>query len=258
MTGRPPDFPDLDSFEWDSDADAVDEDHTTRSPTSGQTLKNVQAARPPAFTPGRVRERLQHRVDPVFMYLVLIALSVGLTPLAADSAIDRYTILWTLLAIAGVIGVASKGSVVPGRVAINDALWGGAMGILVGLPLLLVGTPLLVETSDRMFVGLPTGAVFQSVVFVMATTETIFFRGLLQEQRSLTITAVMASGWSVLLFFPTLDVIQFPMIALIVGTFVVMLNVLYSYVRQRNGLAAALLCQIVVSVLWLVVPRLFA
>ena len=43
---------------------------------------------------------------------------------------------------------------------------------------------------------------------------------------------------------------------MVVGTALVMMNVIYSYVRQRNGLAAAWVCQIVVNLVLLFLPFL--
>ena len=119
-----------------------------------------------------------------------------------------------------------------------------------------VGPGLLSDVSSRMFVAMPDGALFQTIVFVMATTETAFFRGIVQTSRSLLVTAVMASAWSILMFFPTMDVMGYPFIALIAGTFIVLLNILYSYVRERNGAAAAWVTQTLVSLAWLFLPRL--
>ena len=53
-----------------------------------------------------------------------------------------------------------------------------------------------------------------------------------------------------------LDVRRFPAVTLIIGTALVMMNLIYSYVRQRNGLAAAWLCQIVINLTLLFLPLL--
>jgi hypothetical protein len=48
-----------------------------------------------------------------------------------------------------------------------------------------------------------------------------------------------------------LDVGTYPVIGVIIGISLVMMNLIYAYVRQRNGLAAAWVCQIVVNVVLL-------
>ena len=51
-----------------------------------------------------------------------------------------------------------------------------------------------------------------------------------------------------------LEVTKFPAVAVIIGTALVMMNMIYAYVRQRNGLAAAWICQIVVNLILLFLP----
>ena len=48
-----------------------------------------------------MRRRAYADVDPLFIYVVLMALSLGLTPLATHNPLERYTILWTLLTLGG-------------------------------------------------------------------------------------------------------------------------------------------------------------
>ncbi len=255
MTGKPSnDLPDIDSFEWDDLAEQQEKE-SEGDPISvapGQAPPDVPR---PMAQPVLPRRRPRRReADPVFVYAVLMAFNVGLMPLAENHPIERYTILWTLLAAVGVAAALAGNRLSLDDVRGHDLLWGAGLGVLLGAPLLLIGASTLAQTSERIFVDLPDGAVFQSLVFVMATTETLFFRGILQLVQPWLVTALMASGWSLMLFFPAVAGYLYP--TLVIGTFIVMLSLLYSYVRRRNGLAAAWLCQIVVSVLWLFVPRL--
>ncbi len=277
---RPPaNPPDIDSFEWDDADERPDEREGIDAPSKGTRAPRAHPRQePPGSRPaprstsepsssrqlplfdGKVssRRRLSRRreTDPVFIYAVLMAFSVGLMPLTENNPIERYTILWTLLAGVGVTAFLLGDEPLFGEVKVNDLLWGSAFGVMLGAPLLLVGAGILALASDKIFFGLPDGAVFQSVVFVMSSAETLFFRGILQWAQPWLVTAVMAASWSILMFFPAVAGFLYP--ALVISTFMVMLSVLYSYVRQRNGLAAAWVCQIVVSVLWLFVPRLLA
>jgi hypothetical protein len=61
----------------------------------------------------------------------------------------------------------------------------------------------------------------------------------------------LSSLWSLFVFIPMLDVGTYPVIGVIIGISLVMMNLIYAYVRQRNGLAAAWVCQIVVNVVLL-------
>ncbi len=276
---REPSLPDFESFEWDAeepdDRDIFNTADTLAAPVppelmqptastgSSTAFAEIASATPaPADAPPPVamkragpRVRLWN-VEPVFLYLIMVALSVGLTPLAMSHPIGRYAILWTLLAGGVLASYLLDDGTLEVRLRPRDLLAGAGWGAVVGLPLLLVGAGLLAETSERIFVEMPDGAVFLTIVFVMATTESAFFRGLLQDRQPLLFTALLASAWSILMFFPTMDVIGYPLVALIAGTFLVMLNVLYGYVRQRNGATAAWVCQTLVSLAWLFVPRL--
>ncbi|MBN2470386.1 MAG: hypothetical protein JXN59_06660 [Anaerolineae bacterium] len=276
--------PDFDSFEWDA-LDQVDlfasaESLEQAAPEADkplveamETVAEQQAALysepvvpapvvPPQAEPvtpraaPRRRRGVRWKLDPLFAYLVLMGLSFGLTPLASGQPNGRYSILWALLAIVALAARLMDDDRIEFQVNPRQMLWGAGWGLVVGLPLLLVGPDLLADVSHRIFVAVPDGVVFQTIVFVMVTTETAFFRGLMQAGRPASVTAIAASLWSILLFFPTMDVIGYPSLAMIAGTFIVLLNILYSYVRQRNGVAAAWVVQTLVSLAWLFLPRL--
>jgi hypothetical protein len=68
--------------------------------------------------------------------------------------------------------------------------------------------------------------------------------------------ALLASVWSMLMFFPNLGLGETPAVGVVFGTALVLLNFLYSYVNFRYGLAASFFCQISAGTLLLLVPRL--
>ncbi|MCB9454256.1 MAG: hypothetical protein H6672_22710 [Anaerolineaceae bacterium] len=195
--------------------------------------------------------------DPVFGYLIAIALSVGLTPLIADNADLRYAVLWLVMAGFGVLSWLMGSSARIGQETPENLAWGVAFGLIIGVPLLMVGGGLLGETVGRLFPNMGQGSVLAFLVFVIPLAETLFFRGVLQETRAFWMVGLLSSLWSALVFFPLLDVGRFPAVAAVIGTSLVMMNMIYSYVRQRNGLAAAWVCQIVVNLVVLFLP-LFA
>jgi antibiotic biosynthesis monooxygenase (ABM) superfamily enzyme len=59
------------------------------------------------------------------------------------------------------------------------------------------------------------------------------------------------------LFGPHLDFIAFPFVALVICVVLAMMSMTYSYVRQRNGLAAAWAAQIVVNLVLMFLPFAF-
>jgi hypothetical protein len=198
-------------------------------------------------------------LDPVFGYIMALALSVGLTPLQANV---RYVALWAFLAAMGgmafVLGSGIRFKVTdPG-----DLLVGIGLGVFTGGALLLVGGDTLATVSERLFSGgdednvLLDTWIFQALVFVMPVAETLFFRGAMQRIHSMPSVAVLASIWSMLMFFPNLGLAETPVVGVVFGTAIVLLNFLYGYVHWRNGLAASFFCQITAGTLLLLVPRL--
>lgn len=202
--------------------------------------------------------------DPTFVYIIGLALVLGLAPLTPANTDWRYALAW------GLLGGFSVYTWLLGRMEriekenSQDLLWGIVFGIILGTPLLFVGGNPLQTTVQLMFrtniegqlLPLPPATALMLLVFVMPLAETLFFRGLMQAHRPFWMVGIAASIWSVLLLFPTLNIREFPFIAVILGIALIMMNMLYSYVRARNGLAAAWLCQIVVNLILLFIPRL--
>ncbi|MCU0476085.1 MAG: hypothetical protein MUC99_08255 [Anaerolineae bacterium] len=132
--------------------------------------------------------------------------------------------------------------------------WGVGFGLLIGVPLMLFGGGTLNGAVQRAFAGMSGGEMLAYVVFVMPIAETLFFRGILHGSRPFWMVGLMASAWSIVLYLPMLDVVNFPLVAVVICLVLVMLNVMYGYVRNRNGLAAAWVCQVVANVLVLFLP----
>jgi hypothetical protein len=200
-------------------------------------------------------------LDPVFGYIMVMALSVGLTPIQANV---RFVVLWTVMAAMGgmafLIGSGIRLKVTdPG-----DLLWGIGLGVFTGGALLLVGVDTLKTVSERLFsVGETDRAlvdtwVLQTTIFVMPVAESLFFRGAMQRVHPIPVVAMLASVWSILMFFPSLGLGKTPIVGVIFGTALVLLNFLYSYVNFRHGLAASFFCQISAGTMLLMVPRLIA
>lgn len=200
-------------------------------------------------------------LDPVFGYILAMALSVGLTPADANT---RYVVLWAFMAVMGgaafLLGSGIRLKVTdPG-----DLLWGIGFGLFTGGALLLVGADTLSTVAERLFSAGDSDSVlldtwiFQATVFVMPVSEALFFRGAMQRVHSIPVVAVLASVWSILMFFPRLGLAETPIVGIVFGTAIVLLNFLYSYVHWRHGLAASFFCQIVAGTLLLFVPRIVA
>jgi hypothetical protein len=197
-------------------------------------------------------------LDPVFGYILAMALSVGLTPLPAST---RYVLLWTFMAAMGGMAFLLGSGIRLNVTDPGDLLWGIGLGAFTGGALLLVGSDTLQTASERLFGAggdhaLTDSWVFQATVFVMPVAESLFFRGAMQRVHPIPVVAIMASIWSMLMFFPHLGLGDAPVVGVVFGAAVVLLNFLYSYVHWRHGLAASFFCQIFAGTLLLLVPRL--
>jgi len=197
--------------------------------------------------------------DPFFGFLIAIALSIGLTPLLPIHADLRYTLAWGALAGVSVLSWLLGNSERIDQETPENIAWGVILGALLGIPFLIfLREPILVPAAQQIFPLMPPGTLLAYLVFVMPISETLFFRGLLQNQLVFWIVGLLATLWNVVLFFPVMwnSVVDFPAVAIVIVVTLLMMNMIYVYVRERNGLAAAWICQIVVNLIMLFIPFL--
>lgn len=186
--------------------------------------------------------------DPVFGYLIGIALSIGLSPMIGSNPELRYTVAWGVLATFGVLAWLFGNTARIEEETPENVIWGVIFGLIVALPLVAFGSNTLLTTVDSLFGMMSSGDLLAYLVFVVPLSETLFFRGVLQENRQFWMIALMSSLWSSILFLPLLDLQNYPIVAVVMCIILIMVNMIYGYVRDRNGLAAAWICQIVVNV----------
>jgi hypothetical protein len=203
--------------------------------------------------------------DPTFALLILFALNIGLSPIVPANSDLRLTALWALMGgFAASVWLFGRNPARIEPVSPDRLAWGSVFGLIVALPLLLVGGETLVTTARLFFrteIGgvlqtLPQGVVLTYLFLVMPLAETLFFRGAMQVGRPVLVVGGAASAWSVFLLFPMLDLGRVPAIALLMAVSLVLVNMTYSYVRARSGLASAWVCQVVVNALLFYLPYL--
>ena len=197
--------------------------------------------------------------DPLFGFIIAAALSVGLTPLLPESVELRYTLAWGALAGVSVLSWLLGSMERIGQENPDDLGWGLLYGILLGIPFLVfLSQHILAPATDRLFPGMTTGSLLAFLVFVMPLAETLFFRGLLQSQLMSWIVGLLATLWNIVLFFPVMwqSITEHQVVALVIALLLLMTNLLYVYVRDRNGLASAWICQIVTNLIILYIPSL--
>jgi hypothetical protein len=203
--------------------------------------------------------------DPVFGFLLAIAISTGLTPVLPAQADLRYTLAWGALALVSVLAWLLGNADRIGQEDPVDLAWGVGFGLILSAPFALFFFDIFQAAARLMFPdpgrtnGLDTpGTVLAFLVFVQPLAETLFFRGLMQRQLVFWLVGALATVWSVVLVFPVMwgELLESPA----VGGFLVIafltMNMLYSYVRDRNGLAAAWLCQITTGLILFFMPFL--
>ncbi len=196
--------------------------------------------------------------DPTFGYLIALALAIGLTPLIPDNTDLRYTLLWAITALFGVLAWLLGNGTRIGQETPENLGWGIVFGVMIGAPFLAFGGSTLTTAVQFLFERMTTGAVLAYLIFVMPMAETLFFRGTLQANRPFWLVGLASTVWSVLVFFPVFwgEIGRYPAVAAVIGTALLMMNIIYSYVCRRNGLAAAWLCQIVVNLVLVFLPFL--
>jgi membrane protease YdiL (CAAX protease family) len=196
--------------------------------------------------------------DPFFGFILALAVSIGLTPILPAQADLRYTL--ALGALAGVSVVAwllgTFDRIEQERP--DNLLWGVGFAVIISVPFLLFFFGTFANASKLVFPNMSPGELLAYLVFVMPLAETLFFRGMMQHNLEFWMTGLLSSGWSILLLFPVMwgDIVQAPAVALFLAIALLTMNMLYSYVRERNGLAAAWLCQIATNFILLFIPYL--
>ncbi len=197
--------------------------------------------------------------DPLFGFMIAAALSVGLTPLLPDNADLRYTLAWGALSGVSVLTWLLGDMERIGPEGPENLGWGVLYGLMLGIPFMVVLRQAILEpTTNRMFPEMTAGSLLAFLVFVMPISETLFFRGLLRRQLPIWIVGFLATLWNIVLFFPVMwqSVTQFPAVTAVLVIILLLMNMTFVFVRERNGLASSWLCQIVANLIILYIPFL--
>ncbi len=228
----------------------------------GESKSAVEADAPRSRyerTGGATRVSYRGASDPLFGFIIAAALSIGLTPLLPDSVELRYTLAWGALAGVSVLSWLFGNMERIDQERPENLGWGLLYGVLLGIPFLVfLSEQILAPTTDRLFPGMSAGSLLAYLVFVMPLAETLFFRGLLQGPLISWIVGFLATLWNIVLFFPVMwqSITDHQAVAVVIVLLLLMTNLLYVYVRERNGLASAWICQIVTNLIILYIPSL--
>ena len=206
-----------------------------------------------------IREQTQQQVveaeelsqfDPMYLYLLFLAMGVG-TAFMLDYA-GRYVTLWTTLLVfgAGASLLNTENSSL--TLTSEESIWGAGIGVMLGLPLLFLSGSGLAETARTLFPDITTSALFQLLILTVPFAETLFFRETIQADRGPVVSMVAAGIGSLVLYWPA--AIATPISLGVAVLFSTALAGVYSYIRVRHRLGAALIAQIVVNFFLLFLP----
>lgn len=208
-------------------------------------------------TTARTRYRT-NASDPFFAYLLGMAISLGLTPILPQEADLRFVLAWAALAGVSVLAWLLGSFDRIGQETLDNLLWGVGFGLLFSVPFLLFFSDTFYRVVRLAFPNANAGVLLAYVLFVMPLAETLFFRGLLQKSAGAWVSTLFAGVWQIVLFLPVMwvDVLRAPAVGVFLAVAFMTMSGLYAYVRQRNSLAAAWICQIVTGFILFFVPSL--
>jgi hypothetical protein len=206
----------------------------------------------------RSKDKRANSADPAFGFVLAIALSVGLIPLLPDNTDLRYTLAWGALAIVGVLAWLLGNMERIGQEKPENILWGVAFGIMLSVPFMVFFLDQFRATAHLIFPDFRVGTVLAYLVFIMPLAETLFFRGTMQRSLDFWIVGILGGLWTIILFFPVMwsALIEAPYVGILLAVAFIAPNMMYSYVKERNGLAAAWLCQITANLILIFIPFL--
>ena len=193
----------------------------------------------------------RRRIDPLFGYLLFLALGFGTLPLDVEV---RHLVMWLLLLVIGLALTLVETRRGIGPIRLPNLAWGAGLGVIIGLPLLITATRVMAEVSEALFPYTDLLSLLQMLVFVGPMGETLFYRGAMQGERGLLIAALAAGIGSLILYFPAYS--SGIVLLVIAATMATALAAVFGYVRMRYGLGAAYIAQVITNVMLFFIPRL--
>jgi membrane protease YdiL (CAAX protease family) len=204
---------------------------------------------------GKSGTRLE--LDPYFACLIFAAVGLGTLKLGTS---PRLIILWTTLI--GLWLAFHEGQPLSFQYQINDIGLGTAVGLVVGVPLMLLAfhalataIPILYVSSDpSMPVGASGSMIFVSLVLVAPVAEELFFRDILHRERGFWASIGLYAAAALILFLPTAGGFL-AVLGAVTGAMAI-LGILYAFLYERYGLAATLACHTTLNLVLLFVPTI--
>ncbi len=196
----------------------------------------------------RRRQSARVMLDSYYAYLIFVGVGVGTLGIRGPA---RLVMLWLTLLLLALPYLEERPVQV--RYSLGNVGRGAGLGMLLAGFVLLFAFDALRITSERLF---PLGsgtALFQSLFFVAAPMEELFFRGILQREKGIVVAGVLYGLAGVIIFLPIGG--QFLLVLVAVGVGMGLLGLVYGYIYERYGLAGGIACHAVVNVVLFFMPR---
>lgn len=190
------------------------------------------------------------QIDPIFALLLYLAVALGTITLPITA---RYTILWSVLLLAGLILTLVDRPVNPIRSL--DIFWGMGLGLAFSIPFLLLNWTGLGITSAMLYPFDHWESLFIALILIAPLAESLFFRGVLQEKRGYLISILGVGLSSILFFWPALyqHPVNFAVAVLVTTVFAA----IYAFLKSSISLVAAVACQVILNLMIFMIPSLF-
>ncbi len=199
-------------------------------------------------TPRRIAQQ-GPRVDPFVSYLLFIGIGVGTWQMSRPW---RQTLLWFFLLAAFLLYVEIRP--VKPSFTLSNVGWGALIGIVVSVPFLALAWVYLYGIAVQLFTTTDAHLLFYQLCLFAAPVEELYFRGFMQREKGMQLSAVLYALAALVYFVPGLNVPALAL-AVVTGAYVAF-GLVYSYVYARHGLSAAVTSHFVVNVVTLVLPSL--
>ena len=205
------------------------------------------------------RQPARFTLDPYFACLIFAGMGLGTLSLGAS---PRLVVLWTTLI--GLWLVYREGQDLRLRYRFADLGRGAAMGLAVGLPLLLLAFRPLATAIPILYVSVTAPSlesvagttVFCALVLLAPLAEELFFRDLLHRERGLWIAVALYAAAGLVFFLPTAG--DFAVVLLAVSGANALLGIWYGVLYERYGMATALACHGTVNFFLLFLPAVLS
>jgi membrane protease YdiL (CAAX protease family) len=222
------------------------EDSTALSKRAGAGRKS----RGQAATGSSVRTLLGGWVlNPYLAFFLL--LGVGVATFRLEHQL-RLTVLWLLLL--GIVLLYAETGRLKASYSLLNLARGALLGLIVALPLYLFVRDFFQGTAVWLYGVSDWQVLLERAAILVPIVEGVFFRGMVQRERSLLDGAILFAVAQGLYVVHAAS--QFPVVVVSIVLGMGLIGVLYGYLNDRYGLTASIACHAAVNMVLFVLPAL--